>query len=91
MTSGYKCAKMSLRLSVLTSTFPQCHRCAFLKQTIIIILTGSLYILIPLVCFAHPLPPSLQASPSDCFLFGWFVCLKQAIIFTVSDRRWFLI
>lgn len=33
MTSGYKCAKISISLSISRSKFPQCHECAFLKQT----------------------------------------------------------
>lgn len=91
MTSGYKCAKLSVCLSFLRSKFPQCHRCAFLKQTIIItVITGSSYILISFTYFAHsprPFPPGIR----ERLLSVWFVCFKQTIIFTVSDKRWFLI
>lgn len=36
LTSGYRCAKISISLSVLRSKLPQCHKCVFLKQTNII-------------------------------------------------------
>lgn len=37
LTSGYRCAKINIRLAVASSKLPQCHKCAFLKQTNIIV------------------------------------------------------
>lgn len=36
MTSDQKCAKISISFSVSRIQFPQCHKCAFLRQTNII-------------------------------------------------------
>ena len=69
-TSGYKWAKIS---SVLWGKFSQCHRCAFLKHTIIIIVTGSLYLLIPFTYFTH-LPTYLLLATHPLTLWQPPVC-----------------